>query len=117
LKANEPQNKVIEHFKSLMGLRDRMVTQRAGYKSLIKEMAGVLKLKDTDVLLSSQKALVEALTKQIKNIEQQVKDMLNENPDIQKNYELLISIKGVGFVLAMYTIICTVNFTKFANAR
>jgi transposase len=117
LKVNEPQDKVIERFKTLMNLRDKMVIERAGYKGLIKEMTTVLKLEDANVIISSQKAMVAALSTQIIAIEQEVKDMLEANPNMQKNYELLISIKGVGFVLAMYTIICTVNFTKFVNAR
>ncbi len=117
LAVNMPQDKVIERFKSLMNLRDKMVVQRAGYKSLIKEMTTVLKLHDTDVILVSQKALVAALSEEIKAIEQAVKELLAANPELQRNYDLLVSIKGVGFVLAMYTIIYTVNFTKFVNAR
>jgi transposase len=117
LKVNEPQDKVIERFKTLMNLRGKMVIERAGYKGLIKEMTTVLKLEGTNVVISSQKAIVAALSTQIKAIEQEVKDLLEANPKIQKNYDLLVSIKGVGFVLAMYTIIYTVNFTKFVNAR
>jgi len=117
LKVNDPQDKVIERFKTLMNLREKMVIERAGYKGRIKEMTSVLKLEDANVIISSQKAMVAALSIHIKAIEQEVKDLLEANPKMQKNYDLLISIKGVGFVLAMYTIIYTVNFTKFVNAR
>ena len=110
-------NKITERLKSLMNLREKMVIQRAGYKAVIKELKSVLKLQDTDILVSTQTALIQVLNKEIKAIEQEVKELIGSCDDIQKNYDLLISIKGVGFVLAAYTLVYTANFTKFTDAR
>jgi len=42
---------------------------------------------------------------------------VTEYQTLQRNYELLLSIKGIGKVLAIYMIVLTDNFTKFNNPR
>jgi transposase len=61
--------------------------------------------------------MIAALTKQITRIEAEIKETLKSNSDLQKNYDLLLSIKGVGPVLATYMLVYTDNFTKFDGAR
>jgi len=62
------------------------------------------------------KAIAE-LNKQIKAIERQIIALINSETALKKNYKLLLSIKGVGMVNAITTIIATGNFTRFQTAR
>jgi transposase len=117
LKCTIASNQIIDRLKTLMNLRSRMVVQRAGYQIAVKEMKVFLMLKDSDIIIQSQLAIVKKLTQQIEKIELEVKELIDENEELRINFQLLTSITGVGFVLATYTLIHTGNFSKFTNAR
>ena len=53
----------------------------------------------------------------IKEIELQILKKITSDESITKNYDLLMSIKGIGLINAAMTIAYTENFTAFENAR
>jgi transposase len=100
-----------------MSLRNKLVGQRAGYLSSIKEMKHALNLNEDAIEIKIQQEIKDMLDKQIANIEKQIKEIIRQNMRLQNNYNLLVSVKGIGFVIAIYTIVYTNNFTKFSDAR
>ncbi len=44
-------------------------------------------------------------------------DVISSDESIKSNYELLLTIKGVGMINALAAIIATGNFTRFQTAR
>lgn len=50
------------------------------------------------------------MAKSIKNIEVQIKKITVENNDFKINYDLLITVPGIGHLTAVYLIGCTNNF-------
>ena len=115
--AESPLNKSLSQMKRLLHLRDKLVSQRAGYQTTLKELREVLKLKSSAIELKVQGSLVKVLTTQITKIEKEIKAIINEDNSVKKNAELLVSIKGVGFIIAAYIIVYTQNFTRFQNSR
>lgn len=103
--------------KKLLGLRDKMVKQRAGYKCSLNEAKRVYKRKDNEVLFKSQESLIHNLSKQISSVETELMKMVKQDPEIQQMFILLTSIKGVGQQTALYMIVYTNAFTKFKNSR
>lgn len=61
--------------------------------------------------------LIKALSASIKAIEKQIMVLVYSDEDIAKNYNYLTSIPGISFVNALNTIIYTLNFRAFKNAR
>jgi transposase len=57
------------------------------------------------------------LTEDIKELEAAIKSIINQSEAVRDNYNLLISIKGVGFITAAYMIAYTDNFQKFSRSR
>jgi len=53
----------------------------------------------------------------IREIESEILEVIASDSDLQKNYDLLVSITGIAFVNAVNIILYTNNFTGFANAR
>ena len=47
----------------------------------------------------------------------ELETIIDEDKSLKQNFHLLQSIKGVGKIIALTTIIKTHNFTRFANAR
>jgi transposase len=103
--------------KRLLSLRERLVRQRAGYKSSLKEQKRVLPKKGNEALLGTQAKMIAYLSKQIGTIEEQLMAMIKGNESMLRNYELITSIKGVGQQTALFMIAYTANFTKFKNSR
>ena len=54
---------------------------------------------------------------QIKEVELQIEELIKSEQQLQSNYELITSIKGVGFVSTVHLLIATENFTRFIDAR
>lgn len=110
-------SKTILKMKDLLTLRERMVSHRAGYITSSKEMKTVLGVSESAVLISTQQQLIKALTKSINQVENQIIDLIKEDENILKTYKLLVSIVGIGFVVAASLIVVTNCFTGFQNSR
>ena len=103
--------------KRLLSLRERLVKQRSGFKASIKEQKSVLVKKDNKTLFTIQEKTIKYLTKQIKVVENEMNKLIDSDDRLNKQYKLIISIKGIGTQTALFIIAYTAGFTKFKNAR
>jgi transposase len=103
--------------KRLLSLRERLVKQRAGYKSSLKEFSRILTLKNDKVLLETQQKIISYLTKQIKLIEQNIDSIIDNNDALKNVFKLVISVKCVGRQTALFIIAYTEAFAKFKTWR
>lgn len=101
----------------LLALRDQLVRNNAGLKGTLKEMKVLLSSPTTDFGCISLKRSIDYLSKQVKGIEDRIKEIITADDSMNKNYELLSSLKGVGLVVACQLIYHTGNFTRFASWR
>jgi len=101
----------------LLALRDQLVRNNAGLKGTLKEMKVLLSSPTTDFGCISLKRSIAYLSKQVKAVEDRIKAIISEDELMQKNYELLSSLKGIGLVVASQLIYHTGNFTRFASWR
>jgi len=108
-------NKVMERLQALHSTRDRLVKNRASLKCAVKEYQNVMKR--SDLIIQSQLTLIKSFTQQIKKIEAEIAGLIKKDQALNQNFQLLITIKSVGKVIATSTIIKTGNFTKFTSAR
>lgn len=111
-----PSNKVLE-IKSLLAIRERMVTQKGGYEASCKEYLSVHKKTDMKVLIDTHSKLIKMLMQQIKDVEAEIKRIIRSDETINNLYNLVTSVKGVGLVLGANLIVTTNCFTAFENAR
>lgn len=113
---NMPCEEIIS-LKRLLSLRDRLVKQRAGYKSSLKELSRVLTFKNNKILLETQEKMIRYLTKQINIIEQNLDNIINSNDTLKNIFKLVTSVKCVGRQTALFIITYTEAFTKFKSWR
>ena len=77
-----------------------------------KELHSVLKgNRATDYIYQHSLTQVKNLTREIKDVEKEIMDLINSEEEIKNNYERITSIKGVAFVNALALIVYTENFT------
>ena len=110
LKTTPILNPVFLKLKDMMTARSRLLAQRNSMKVYL----GELKLSNSkdvqQIMEQAHRAALEGLTESIKNVEKQIHDMIQEDAAIKNNYDLLLSVPGIGHLTAVYIICCTNNF-------
>lgn len=110
LKATPVLNPVFVTLKDMMTARSRLLAQ----KNSIKVYLGELKLSNSKesqlIIEQAHKAALEGIKASLKTVEKQIHQMIRQDAAIKKNYELLLSVPGIGHLTAVYIICCTNNF-------
>ena len=117
LEPSSIRPRVIERIKILSKLRDRLVKQRAGYKSSLGEQREFLEEHDGAFIFKIQEQMIQELSLKIKMVDSEIRSILETNARLTEIFGLLKSIKGLGDQTAIFLITCTEGFTKFDNAR
>lgn len=113
LSASSMPTKTMLKLKNLMGERNRVVKSSKIEKQVIKELSIHL---DKKTITRSSKRL-KLLLEDIKIIEKEIVELIKSDEKLNENYQLLLSITGVGIVNAVMMILCTNNFEGITKAR
>jgi transposase len=116
LVGDVPVENDLKRLQMLYSTRERLVKQRASLVCVIKEYRNI-EISEKDLIMQSQLKIIKELDKQIDRLELEIQSGIEKNESLKQNFTLLKTIKGVGNVLALATIIKTYNFTRFDNAR
>ena len=117
IKLSKIPSSEIRQIKRLLTLRERLVKQRSGHKSTLKEQKRIYQKNENKLLLETQEKIIKYLTKQIKTIELEMKQIIKENKELNQLYNLVVSVKGIGNQTALFMIVTTDGFTKFKDWR
>lgn len=107
----------LQRLKKLLNLRERMVSQRGGYKNSLKETKSFLSKKDFPMYFTVQQSMIKSLSRQIEVLEKEIAQIIESDEQLHKTYFLLTSITGVGKVTAATMIVLTSCFTQFSTWR
>jgi transposase len=110
-------SKTILQLQPLLTLRNKLVSDRAGYMVSSKEQKAVFTIKEHQELFGVYKSLIKALDEKIKTIEAAINNLLQSDPDIKRTFQLITGVKGIGPLTASYLIVYTHNFTRFSSWR
>lgn len=113
----EPPREVLIQINDLLTLRDRLVESRKSLKQPIKELndAG---FKDAAKLIESRcKITLNAIDKEIKQIEKELDDKINKDTNLKRLYGLATSVPGIGKITALALLYFTNEFKTYTNPR
>lgn len=96
--------------KDLMTSRTRLLSQKNSIKVYLKELNNVSDKSIQRLLEQAHKTAIDGIVKSIKSIEVHISRIISANPAFKTNYDLLITVPGIGHLLAIYLICCTNNF-------
>ena len=116
LAIDVPASDALKRLQMLHSTRARLVRQRAALTCAVKEYRHI-GICEKDIIMQTQLRLIKNFDKEIEKLMAEIESIINEQEPLKQNFHLLQSIKGVGKILAVATIIKTSNFTRFANAR
>jgi len=117
LKVSAPLDPVILQLKDLGTSRTRLISQKNSIKTYLAELKNCNDKAVHKMLEKSHAAALKGLQQSLEQIELQIKKIVKENMSIKKNYDLLLSVPGIGPVTAVYIICCTANFSSRISGK
>lgn len=117
LKPMQPVSDSQFELQQLMSHRDKLVADRASYQSKLKELTEQMGRKINERMVNSMQYVMQVLASEIKQTETDIKELMKTEEALQTNYELALSVTGIGFATSVHLLIATENFTRFNEAR
>ncbi|HEY4194142.1 MAG TPA: transposase [Mucilaginibacter sp.] len=117
LVPSKPLDNNIIRLKQLLSFRKRLVREKAGLESTVKERKHMYAIKKADTVIHIAQAKIKANKKYIIQVEQDIMEVIKTNEQMLLNYRIINSIKGIGPINAWMTIAYTENFTSFTDPR
>ncbi len=94
----------------MMTARSRLLAQIGSIKVYLKGLNLCNSKEVQKVMEQAHKAALDGLKNSLAVIEKQIHQILSSNAAIKTNYDLLITVPGIGHLTAVYLICCTNNF-------
>jgi transposase len=113
LKPAKLPTKSLILLKSLIKERERLVKIRAIDKSIITE----LNYQPNRACIERTKNRLNFINTDIEQIESEIKKVISENMELERNYNLATSVTGIGLVNGVMFILFTNNFKSITEAR
>lgn len=103
--------------KHLLTHRDLLVRTATRFKNHLKSLLVSQQVIDLADIIESTRNQITLLTTRVRQLEDLIEELIHQDNDIRRNYELATSVKGVGLLIATHMILYTQNFTSFINPR
>lgn len=117
LRPSKASSQSTDRLKILFAVRQQLVKNRAALIATKGEYTSVLSLKLNDPIIEIQTSLIAELTKKIARLEKEIASIIQTDADLRNNYKILLSVPGIGPVVATAMLMYTDNFTKFSTSR
>ena len=113
----QPVSDSMVEIKDLFAYRKRLVEMRKMLSTSCIELKLAHKSDSSQFIYQDSKDQINDLNARIKVCEKRIEAIIEQDTALNKNYELMNSIKGIGLVNAVLILVVTSNFTLFDNPR
>ncbi|MDT4847519.1 IS110 family transposase ISCaa7 [compost metagenome] len=114
---SRPLDSNILDLRQLLSYRKRVVRDKAGQQSTLKERIHMYGQRKADPITKLLKIQIKHNQAVLAILERQIRELVSNDEVILRNYRILTSIKGVGDINAWMTIAYTENFNSFQDGR
>lgn len=108
---------LIIQLKQFLTYRDQLVKIKTSLKNSIKSHKTYQKVSGIQSISNEIDIQIQEYEKRVNDLEKQITNLINSNPEMKKNFGLATSVKGIGLVIAAFMLVTTNNFTGFENGR
>jgi transposase len=113
-----PEAEVLLKLRELVRFRDRLTKVKSQLMTPANELKQVHSTwQEVDHIQRSSTDIASEIGKQIDILEKKMLDLMKEDPELKRLYNLVNSIIGVGMQTAIYLLIHTSGFKGFASPR
>lgn len=110
IKLWEPKREIICSLKHLTTLRNRIINVIKQMKTPVKESISFLKRNDQKRMVSLCKGTLTALQNDLKRINKEISNVISSDAELNRLFNLISSVTGVGPVVATEILITTNEF-------
>ena len=107
----------VAQLKALMSFRVRLIKQKTRLAVAITETKALHNTVDISFMISSLNMQLKAIKEQVKQCDLKIEQLIQQDQQLHHQAQLLLSIPGVGKVIAAQVLASTQGFTKFDNWR
>lgn len=112
-----PEQLRTNKLKQLLARREHLVRRRTMHLTQVRDLDHCVDRSLHALFTRIDKAQAAALDKSIGHVEAKIKEVIAAEPEHQRIYDLLLSVDGVGPVLAAHMLAFTDGFLRFRTAR
>lgn len=117
LKTHKACNAAIISLKQLLTQRRSFVKDRKAHEHRMKELLSMLEFKAGDAVIKNYKQAIDFAVRMIEKTEVAIRKIIQSDESMNRNFELITSIPGIGNVNGWMMIAYTENFECFTDAR
>jgi transposase len=117
LKPTRLPSETILQLKELITYRSQLVKISTQLKNSLKAHQINSKISHLKTITEDIEQKINDLHNDIKKIEAQIKSLISQETELNKNFEFVSSVKGIGLMIAAYMLVTTNNFTSFSDPR
>jgi transposase len=103
--------------KQLLTYREQLVRIRTSLKNSIKSHQQYEQITMKDTVTKDIKDQIKQYNRRVDLIEKEITELIETNQHLRKNFELAVSVKGIGLVIAAFMLVTTNNFSSFEDGR
>lgn len=113
----QPERQTITKLRQLVALRKRLLNAKNALRVPVNEVAGFQDKKLQKEMEKLNRKPIEALEKQIAEVEKKIKVLIREDNSLKHLFDLVTSVDGVGEVVFCEMVIATNEFKLFSCPR
>lgn len=118
LKTNTLPAQTLVDLKNLLAFRTRLIKQLNMIKVSARETRMFSNQSQTmDWIEDNSKAIVLVLKNKLKQLEDNMKELINSDEELSRIFDLVTSVKGIGLIIGLQIIIHTNCFKAFESSR
>ncbi len=110
-------SKIILKLKQLVSYRERLVKTKVALKTSSKELKAFSDKDLHELIVTDSTKHIEQINSSIATIDKTLRQLIAEDKELDRLFELASSVKGVGLQIATNMLVITHGFTRFKNWR
>lgn len=117
IKATPVLSPELQQLKDLHTMRNLLIANKGAQERYLKELKESKSANDMKQMERIANDAIEGIKKSIEKINIAMQNIVLNDNEIKANFDLLLSVPGVGKVIAMYLICCTYNFNNNKSGK
>lgn len=118
LKINNLPSFKLMRLKNLLAFRARLVKQKVMHLNSCNEFKNLMPIQyKVDIIELDGRRIIKTLEASIHSVEKEMKNIIKEDEELNRLYNLVVSVKGIGIIIASTMLVYTNAFKSFENAR
>lgn len=116
-KAWNKPSQSMQMLKTLSQLRDKLIRNINQYASPKADLKFIEDKEIKKIMKQTYSKIIKELRKQVADIEQNIKEVIGNDSELKRLYQIIISVVGMGAVTAVNILVCTHGFRKINTPK